>query len=255
MGFWSRLFGRSEPPHGRATGASQNRPSTATGRHSSEKAPQPSPPFPKSSGKARGAENGTVPWYTRESSARKCKQIIMAEKTVSLCKSPIPGPLAHPALQAVRAWGMGTVFSGNAPYLCVKCVGVEEAIKTVPCRLAFAFYRYPEAGLFQPLLEIPYNPSKPFIVENPWNLRGSEMAHIAKQLLAQPYIVIQFFNARMVGVHARVIRPPAECMAAVRALLDEACKYDSTLPNADFRAAENRYYDANPAEETPVLKE
>ena len=82
------------------------------------------------------------------------------------------------------------------------------------------------------------------------------MAHIAKQLLAQPYIVIQFFNARMVGVHARVIRPPAECMAAVRAILDEACKYDSTLRSADFRAAENRYYNANPAEETPIsLKE
>ena len=30
----------------------------------------------------------------------------------------------------------------------------------MPCRLAFAFYRYSEAGLFQPLLEILHNPEQ-----------------------------------------------------------------------------------------------
>ena len=60
MGFWSRLFGRSQPTPGRTMGASQNRPSTATGRPLSKNAPQPSPAFPQvvwrhgRSGKWRG---------------------------------------------------------------------------------------------------------------------------------------------------------------------------------------------------------
>jgi hypothetical protein len=205
---------------------------------------------------AEAAGRSEVKWYMRESSAKKCKQVILAEKAVSPCKSPIGGPFIHTPLMRVRAWGMGTVYSDNIPYLCVKCVGVEDAIKTVPCRLAFGFYRFAEAGLFQPLLEIAHDASKPFLTENPWNLRGSEgFVGLVKDFLSRSYLVLQFFDANMLGVHARVITPPADCMAAIRSLFEEARKYDSTIRNQDFRAAEKRYYDTNPADESPILRE
>jgi hypothetical protein len=204
---------------------------------------------------AEAAGKSEVKWYMRESSAKRCKQIILAEATVSLCKSPIGGPFIHAPLMQVRAWGMGTVYSGNEPYLCIKCVGVEDAIKTVPCRLAFGYYRFPEAGLFQPLLEIVHNRAKPFLVENPWNLGGSEILRVAKDFLSRSYLVLQFFDANMLGVHARVIRPPTDCMAAIHALFEEACKYNGTVRNQNFRAAEKRYYDTNPADESPILRE
>jgi len=202
---------------------------------------------------AGAADKSDVEWYTRESSAKKCKQIIIAERNVSLCKSPIGGPFIC-ALQRVRAWGMGTFYSGNVPYLCIKCVGVEQAIKTIPSRLAFSFYRHAEAGLFQPLLEIPQDKNKPFVVENPWNLGGADILRVGRDLLSRPYFILQFFDSSMLGVHARVITPPEDCVKSIRALLDEACKYNDAIPSADFRAAENRYYDMNPTNESPILK-
>jgi hypothetical protein len=199
------------------------------------------------------ADSSEVEWYTRDSSAKKCKQIILAEKKVSLCKSPIGGPFIYGPLQRCRAWGMATVYSDNIPYLCIKCVGVEEAIKSVPCRLAFSFYRFSEAGLFQPLLEIPHDKDKPFVVENPWNLGGTDILRVARDLVSRPYLVLQFFDTNMLGVHARVIKPPEECLTAIRSLFEEACKYHASISGADFRAAENRYYEMNPSDGSPIL--
>ncbi len=199
------------------------------------------------------AGKSEVEWYTRESSAKRCNQIIIAEKAVSSCKSPIGGPFIC-GLEQARMWGMGTFFSDSEPYICVKCVGVEDDIKEIPCRLAFSFYRYGEAGIFQPLLEIMHNTNNPFIVENPWNLKGNEILRVGKDLLSRSHIVLQFFDENMLGIHARVIKPPQKCMNAIRALFEDACKYNNELVAPNFRAAENRYYDMNPMEVSPILK-
>ena len=201
------------------------------------------------------AEKSELQWSVLESAHKMVKQVVLTETKVSRCSSPVGGPFLFAPLMEVRAWGMCSGYStgDDTPYLFAKCVGIEEVIKDMPCRLAFAFYRFPEAALFQPLLEIRHDATNPFVVENPWNVRSKEMLRIGEDFFSRSSLVIQFFDAQMIGVHARVLRPPPECLAALRSLWEEARAYDRTRPANDFRAAVDRYYRMNPMEQSPIL--
>jgi hypothetical protein len=218
-----------------------------------------------------GTNSSNAQWYRAKNDAKHVTQIV----AVVPAQAEVPPrvgnliPGGAPGIAFLKAtWATTAVLLDGdtpekaGPFLFSKATNVVEVLKGQPVTIAFAYYKFLSAGLFQIFVQVD-TPSvrsrinDRYVSERLFDLDDTENINLIRRLCSREILEVCFVapgtKGPCTGYFGLSAAVPGSVRSALLKELDSLISYHNGLQSRNPERAVAQYNSENPMEDTPVL--
>jgi hypothetical protein len=218
-----------------------------------------------------GTKSDNAVWFRGKNDAKHVTQIVAVVPAQNVVPPRVGNliPGGAPGVAFLKAtWATTAVLLDGdtpekaGPFLFSKATHVVEVLKGQPVTIAFAYYKFLSAGLFQIFVEVDNSMVRSrindrYVSERLFNLDDTEDLDLIRRLCSREILEVCFVAPGTMGpctghfgLSAAV---PKSVRSALLEELDSLISYHNGLQSRNAEHAVAQYNSENPMENTPVL--